>query len=477
MHAILSALAPHLCLTAGALVVFCLGLLGRHMPRSAPLVVTLLSTAGATFAALVAYPVAHAGAWQAQAMALDTGAFAALYLPALCALAFLAALVTGVYALRRNFGHDEFHALLLLATLGMLLLAGGSGWLSFFLGLELLSIPAYVLIAARRGNAMAAEAALKYFALGATASAAVLFGIAMIYGGSGEMDIARSLTQPEGPGAVLLGLALVLAGMGFKISMAPFHLWAPDVYQGAPAPVAAFLTSGAKAAAVAGLLRVLLAVGPDLWPAVLPVLWIASAATMLAGNLGALAQSSLKRLLGYSSVAHMGYLLMAMTAIHSAGPAPVVYYSLALALMDMAAFGCIGVLSPLERDADDLGDLAGLASVRPWEAGVLAVSLLSLAGLPPTLGFTGKFLLFGATLEAGHVFLAVIGLLAAALSVFYYFRAVGTLFRGQVAALALPSTAFPEHAALAVLLVLLLLLGLVPGPILNASAQLATFLY
>ena len=473
-------LSPHLLLTLGSLVLFCLGAFGRVRRGLYP--ATLLFTLAAGIMTLVAYPAAPADG-AALAAFLDTGRLSAYFLPLLCGLGFTALLFLGPYAQRRGLDRDEeLHALFLLALLGALLLAGGRSWLAFFLGLELLSLPLYVLIASRRDDGAGAEAAVKYFVLGAAASATLLFGIALVYAGSGTLDIAESMSRPDGAGTVLLGFGMILAGIGFKLSLAPFHLWAPDVYQGAPAPVAAFLASGVKAAVAAGLLRVVLFMGPQFWPAALPVLWACAAVTMLAANLAALQQTSLKRMLGYSSAAHMGYLLMGALSAAQAGPGPVMYYAAALALMDLGAFGALGLLTgdrmnadgeTVGPDADDLVSLHGLGAARPWSAALLAVSLAALAGLPPTAGFTGKLLLLRAALLGGHGWLAGIGILASAISVFYYLRALSALYLKDGVQPYLPSRpAISGGVGIFLVILALLVLGLAPAPVMDAAAHL-----
>jgi len=310
------------------------------------------------------------------------------------------------------------------------------------------------------------------------ASSFLLFGVALLYAATGETGIAASLRGGAAhgmEGAALLGLACILVGLGFKVSLAPFHLWTPDVYQDAPAPVTAFLSTGSKTAVFAGLLRLALA-GSEIWGALSPVLWTLAALTMTAAAFGALTQPSVKRMLAYSSAGHMGYLLMALLAAPFSGPAPIMFYSAVYALMDLGAFGGLGLLSPLERDVDDVEDLKGLGFSRPYAAGGLGLCLLTLAGLPPTAGFTGKFMLFEATLAAGYVGLAVIGILAAVVSVYYYLRVLAAMYMR-------PATAPPAHEgtrsgnlALALASLLILALGLLPAPVLNVLAGAAPLL-
>lgn len=464
--------SPHLVLTLGILLCFGLGVVFRW-PRGL-YAITLCVTILAGTMALIAYPGPPPVNTGLRAM-LATGTLSAYFLPLLCALSTVILLLLGPYLKREGHAHeDELYALFLAALLGGLLLAGGRSWLAFFLGLELLSLPLYVLIALRKTDPGGNEAAMKYFAMGATASAVLLFGIALIYAGSGTLDIAASLGQPEGAATVLLGVGMVIAGLAFKLSIAPFHLWAPDVYRGAPAPVAALLTSSVKAAAAAGLLRLALAMSPQLWPAAVPMLWALAALTMLAANLAALVQTSVKRMLGFSSAAHMGYMLMGVLCVREAGPGPVMYYAAALAVMDLGAFGALTLLDAQEDvTVDSLNSLHGLGRARPWAAALLAISLVALAGLPPTAGFTGKLLLFRATLVGGYDWLAFIGIAGAAVSVFYYLRALAALYMDDARS-HYDAERLIVSSGIAVFLVMVALtgLGLMPSPVLHAATML-----
>jgi NADH-quinone oxidoreductase subunit N len=385
----------------------------------------------------------------------------------------LSLLFASRYASLRGLAGDELYALVLFATLGMLLLAGAANWVIFVLGLELFTLCLYVLIALDRGRRTSLEAALKYFVPGAAAAGCLIFGVALIYAATGSLDLASSLASAVagdvasfGPG--LAGLALILLGVGFKLALAPFHLWAPDVYQGAPAPVTAFLATGSKVAVYAALLRLVSALPADAWQALAPVFWLLSAATLLAGSLPALTQTRVKRLLAYSSVAQMGYLLLALLAYPAAGPAPVMFYAAAYVLMDLGAFGSLGLLSPVSGDLDALEGFAGLGRTRPWPAAVLAVSLLSLAGLPLTMGFVGKFVVFVAVVRAGYPVLAGIGILGAVVAAGAYLRVLGALYFSRPVHAGQGQPPGPTaYVALGLVGALIVLLGIVPGPLLG----------
>jgi NADH-quinone oxidoreductase subunit N len=349
----------------------------------------------------------------------------------------------------------------------MILLSGARDWIILFIGLEMLSIGLYVLIAARPDLPGSLEGAVKYFVLGAVASAFLVFGIGLLYAATGETGVAASVGQTP-DGILLLGLAFVLVGFGFKLSLAPFHLWTPDVYQGAPAPLTGFLATGSKVAAIAALLRVILAVSPETMAALAPALWVLAALTMVAGNIAALTQQRLKRMLGYSSAAHMGYVLMALLAVPVVGPVPVMFYAAVYACMDLGAFGALAMLSPLGPDLDDALELRSAGYSRPWPAAVFGVSLLALAGFPPTAGFMGKLLLFWAALEGGYPVLAGLGMLTVAAAAYYYIRPL-TLLYTFVPGWQTPLVRIPPagHCALALALLGLLVLGIAPAPVLD----------
>lgn len=469
MHDILI-FSPHLILTLG--ILFCFGM-GVCFKRPRGLYgISLVTSALAGVAALLAYP-ALPPADSALNAFLSTGPLSAFFLPALCGLSVMVLLLLGPYLHREGHAHDdEPFALFLTALLGGLLLAGGRSWMAFFLGLEMLSLPLYILIALHKKGGGETEASVKYFIMGATASAVLLFGIALVYAGSGSMDITTSLSRPEGAATALLGLGMIMAGLAFKLSLVPFHLWAPDVYRGAPAPVAALLTSTVKVAAAAGLLRIVLSISPELWPGTVPVLWTLAALSMLAANFAALVQTSLKRMLGFSSAAHMGYLLMGVLCVREAGPGPIMYYAIALAVMDLGAFGALTMLgSRAGFEADSLDSLHGLGKSRPWSAGLLAVCLAALAGLPPTAGFTGKLLLFRSAIIGGYGWLAALGILGAAASVFYYLRALSALYmQDSTASRSREIVSVSNGVVIFLILIALFGLGLLPSPILDAAA-------
>jgi NADH-quinone oxidoreductase subunit N len=387
------------------------------------------------------------------------------------------------YFRRYRENREEFYILLLLATLGGSILAASNHFASFFLGLEILSVSQYALVAYPRSRLLSIEAGVKYIVLAGASSAFLAFGAALIYAAGGALDFpgvaARALEASAATNAAgirlltIAGAALLLVGVGFKLAVVPFHLWTPDVYQGAPVPVTAFVATVSKGAVAALFLRLLASLDPERsGPWILFVTLIALA-SMIAGNLLALLQKSVKRILAYSSIAHMGYLLVAFLASGPEAPTAVTFYLAAYFATTVGAFGVLTVLSTPDRDADSLLDLQGLAWRRPILAGLLAVMLFSLAGIPLTAGFVGKFLLASVAVES-RLWLPVLVLAGTSgIGIFYYLRILLVLFEGQApAGLAATADQTPPVSAVAriVLLALCLIvfwLGAAPSSLLR----------
>ncbi len=339
----------------------------------------------------------------------------ALVLTTLFILAGTAVVIMGLkYAVRRDMNLGQFCGLLLLAVAGAMIMVSTANWLIVFLGLEVLSVASYALTGLKRDDAASSEAAAKYFLLGSFAGAFFVFGLAFVYGTSGSLDLSSGLS-PAGT----VGLGLILTALFFKIALAPFHMWAPDVYEGAPTPVTAFLTVVPKAAGLAVLIRV---VPPA---AFVPVLSAVAVLTMFAGNLAALRQTSLKRMLAYSSVAHSGYLLVAVVSRDAESFA---FYLAAYLFMNAGAFGVLAAVTGKDIEHTALDDFAGLGRRDPWLAAALSVFLLSLAGFPPTAGFLAKFYVFAGAVREGHIALTVAAVLASLVSVAYYLKVVVVMY-------------------------------------------------
>jgi len=372
----------------------------------------------------------------------------------------------------------EYFALVLFGAVGMMLMTCSVELLMVFVGLEISSISTYIMAGFRKGQSAATESSIKYFLLGSFATAFFLYGIALAFGATGSTRIdaiSIGLTTTATPTLALLALALIIIGIGFKVSAAPFHVWTPDVYQGAPAPVVGLMSTAPKAAAFAVLLRILFSGFPSYEPRWAALIWVLAVLSMFVGNLGALMQRDVKRMLAYSSIAHAGYLLVAYTAFPADGIASACFYTAAYAAMNVGAFTVITQIAGYNEHARTIDDYAGLALKRPVLAAVLGFFLLSLIGIPFTGGFFGKFYVFSAALHAGNVWLAVLGLLNSGIACFYYLRLLAALYsrpttendRINVHA----SVSIPTAIALTFTAVATLLLGIAPNRILGLAQR------
>lgn len=339
----------------------------------------------------------------------------------------LAVLISEQYMSRENCNHGELYPLILFTTVGMMLMAAATDLMTLFLGLELMSIALYVLAGFNRANRKSNEAGMKYFLLGAFSTGFLLYGMALIYGvtGTTRIDKIASMITAAGGSAnamLLCGMFLLLTGFLFKIAAAPFHMWTPDVYEGAPTPMTAFMSAGPKAAGFAALIRLLIFVFPAMRAEWSDLLWILAVLTMTIGNLTALRQDNIKRMLAYSSIAHAGYALVGLVAANSTGTSGILFYMLSYAFMNIGAFAVIVLIGKQGEPNGTVMDFAGLGSKRPLLAAAMSLFLFSLAGMPPTAGFIGKFYLFSGAVQAGYIWLAIIGVLNSAASVYYYLR-------------------------------------------------------
>jgi NADH-quinone oxidoreductase subunit N len=368
----------------------------------------------------------------------------------------------------------EFYILVLFAAAGMVIMAGANDLIVVFLGLETMSLALYVLAGFFRTEIQAGEASMKYFLLGAFASAFFLYGIALIYGATASTNLDKiGAAVKAGAGRdplFLIGFALLLVGFGFKISAVPFHMWTADVYEGAPTSVTAFIATGSKAAAFAALLRLLLESLRPLQGEWTWLFWVLAVLSMTLGNIVAIAQQNLKRMLAYSSIAHVGYMLVGIVAGGGLGGGSVLFYLLVYTFTTGGAFGVVLLLERGGEEAVGIGDTAGLATRHPLAALALALFLLSLVGIPPTAGFVGKFYLFGAAVRSGYVWLAVIGVLNSAAAAYYYLRIIVNMYMREPEGT--PAVVMPSFAgALAVVVALwgVIQLGLFPAPLFDLA--------
>jgi NADH-quinone oxidoreductase subunit N len=401
--------------------------------------------------------------------------YALFYLGLLFITCFVVALLAHGYLDRVGGQLEEFYLMLLLATLGGAALVMSAHFASFFLGLEVLSVSLYVLIAYPRRSARGVEAGIKYLILAAASAAFLLFGMALIYGELGTMEFARMASGMAGDGGrrelLLIGQAMIFVGVGFKLAVAPFHVWAPDVYEGAPAPSTAFIATVSKGAVFALLVRYFANLGVEVFKQFFPALAAVAIASMFVGNLLALAQTNVKRILAYSSIAHMGYLLVAFLAGGSLGATAVAFYLVAYFVTNLIAFGVVTILSG-QREADELEDYRSLFWRRPWLATIFLTALLSLGGIPLTAGFMGKFYILMAGVGSALWLMAIILVVNTMISFYYYLRVAFMMFRDgpeeeAVPHRPLPALSFIGAAALAVLTLLLVWIGVYPGPLIH----------
>jgi NADH-quinone oxidoreductase subunit N len=375
----------------------------------------------------------------------------------------------------------EYYALMLFAIAGMMLMATATDLLVIFLALEVLSLAVYVLTGIRRDSPIAVEAALKYFLLGAFSSAFFLYGIAFTYGvtGSTHLDrIGRVLAAQGGAPTPmqLIAAGLLLVGFAFKVSAVPFHMWTPDAYEGAPPAVTGFMSTGVKAAAFAAFVRVFLAAFEPLRAEWSMVIWVVAVATMIVGTVVGVAQSNVKRMLAYSSIAHGGFLLVALVSANDVGKGAVLFYLLAYAVSNLGAFGVIAMLDTVERPNDQIRDYAGLWNEHPALAALMTIFLLSLGGFPPLAGFIAKWYVFSAAVKAGYYWLAIIGVLSSVISVFFYLRLVVMMYMTTTETPArFPAVPRLAGAALIASAVIVFYLGILPTRVLDwAAASIST---
>jgi NADH-quinone oxidoreductase subunit N len=460
----LAPVVPELILVGVAILVL-LG--GAVIRRVEPLPLLFLSIAGVAGAAAASVMLwSWDGELTVLAGAVATDRFAVVVRLIILGSAALGLLFGHHYFARSGELRPEFYALVLFATSGMTLIAASTDLITMFLALEILSLSLYVLTgsSSRLGSV---EGAMKYFLLGAFSSAFFLYGIAMAYGATGSTRLAaisRALAgQTDELALALTAMVLLVVGFGFKVSAVPFHMWTPDVYQGAPTAVTAFMSAGTKVAAFAAFMRVFnVAFQPLSWDWT-PVLWVVAAVSVVVGSVFAIAQTDIKRMLAYSSVAHAGFILIGMTAAGNVGIGAALFYLLAYAVMIMGAFGVVMLVSSRGEEATSLGSYAGLYRRSPLLAGLLSLFLLSMAGIPPTAGFIAKVSVFSAAIDAGHWELALIGALMSVVAAFFYIRVMVLMYMQDPTGAHEPDRSLMPRLVIAVPAVATLVLGILPG--------------
>jgi NADH-quinone oxidoreductase subunit N len=380
------------------------------------------------------------------------------------------------YLAERNIPRGEYYVLGLFSTLGMMLLVSSYSFITIFMGLELLSLPLYAMVALWRDNDLASEAAMKYFVMGAIASGMLLYGMSLLYGATGSLNIglvAQATSQGLMQQSWMLSFALVfvVAGIAFKFAAAPFHMWAPDVYTGSPSCVTLFLSSAPKIAAFGMALRLLVFALPELFNQWQQLLIVLSLFSIVIGNLFAIAQTNIKRMLAYSSIAHIGYMLLGLIAGTQAGYSASLFYILIYAIMSMAGFGMIVLLSKAGFEAEHIDDFKGLNARNPWLAFLVLLVMFSMAGIPPTIGFISKFLVLKAVVDVGLTWLAIVAVVFAIIGAFYYLRVVKTMYFEAPEDASTLSIGRDMQLVISLNGVALLVLGLFPSGLLQACLR------
>lgn len=464
---------PEIILTLAGVLIMFLEAMWSDQRRTIFGPISIAALAAALWAAMVS------SSGPAFSNLLIIGDFATFFRMLVIVVGLLAILASSEYLARERASGAEYYALILFSIVGQCVMVTANDLLMVFIGLEISSIASYVLAGYLRDDPRNNEAALKYFLLGSFATAFLLYGVAWTYGLTGSTNLSTIRQVLLSTGAPSLGLtgvaaALIFAGLAFKISAAPFHIWVPDVYQGAPAPVSAFLSAGPKAAAFAVLVVFMVSFGSTA-AQLQPVLWACALATMVVGNFAAIQQSNIKRMLAYSSIAHAGYVLVAVTANSEIGSAAVMFYMAAYALTNIGAFAVVTHVARKGERFVSIGDFAGLSRRQPALAAMLAIFLLSLIGVPLTGGFFGKFYIFKAALDSHLVWLTVLGLLNSAVAAYYYLRVLVLMYFNEPgeAAEELPAAGAGLQIAVYACAVGTLVLGIMPDWVLDFASKAA----
>ena len=462
-------LLPLIILATGSVVILLVTAFKRNLPLAAilSLVTQLLAFASIFFA------YSRGGGQVTDLLSFDGYAF--FFIGLIIAGSFFVTLISYGYLRSHGGEKEEFFILLLIATLGAVILAASSHFVSFFLGLEILSISLYAMIGYFYTSPNSVEAGVKYLVLAASSAAIMLFGMALIYAEAGTMSfsgIAQALDSASVDFFIVdAGLVLILVGIGFKLALVPFHMWTPDIYQGAPSPVTAYIATISKGSVFALLVHLFYTLDIKTRPSLFVIFSVIAIASMLAGNLLALRQLNLKRILAYSSIAHLGYLMVAFIA---SGPDNLVastFYLVAYSVSVLSAFGVITLLSSADKDADDLEGYRGLMWRNPWLSALLTAALLSLAGIPLTVGFLGKLYLVVAGVESSLWMLVLALVISSAIGLYFYLRVIVVMFTRPAEGIRtqplVPSISLAGGVSLSILGVLILWLGIYPTPLLS----------
>ncbi len=485
-------LLPYLIIAFGGMVSLIVGV-AKSFPRNLTTYITALLTLGAALYS-IHYTWGEPGITLFNKM-LAADNYSNFFNVILILSTGLVVLASYPYLEKENIHYPEYYSLFLFSCLGMMLLVSALDLVVLFIALEIMSLGVYVLVGFRRADVKSNEAAVKYFVLGSLASAILLYGIALLYGATGTMNVTEILnfvkTTPEHNTLFSLGAILVLSGFLFKVAAAPFHMWIPDVYEGAPTTVTNFMTTGLKAAAFAAFVRVFLSLGytqhidivsnlqdansPEFWFAARfhDVLWVIAALTMFLGNVIALTQNNIKRMLAYSSIAHSGYILVGFLSSSSSeyGLSAILLYVVAYVVMNLGAFAIVALISEQGDKRIDIEDFAGLGFKHPILGFAMAVFMLSMAGIPPTAGFVGKYLVFSSAIQAGEIWLVVLGVLCSAISAYYYLRVLVFMYMREPARVVQPSFPLPTLLTIGAMTIATLQFGFFPSFLIEAAKK------
>lgn len=436
----------------------------------------ILSIIGVVIAFFFSIPLVGSGQSGFEGMIIADG-FSVFFKITFLIITLLTLLISIGYTEREGIAFGEYYALILFASLGMMLMASGTHLIIIFLGLETMSISIYVLAGMLREDRRSVEAALKYFLLGAFATGFLLYGIALIYGATGSLqlkDVASYIASKNLLRSPMLMMSLVFLtiGFGFKIASVPFHMWTPDVYEGAPTSITAFMATGVKAAGFSALVRVFFTALSNFHTDWISIMWLISVATMTVGNIVAISQTNIKRMLAYSSIAHAGYILVAFVSGNDIGTAGILFYLLAYAFMNLGAFTCVILLGKKGEENTLISDYAGIGFKYPLLSAAMTIFLLSMAGIPPLGGFMAKFYVFSAAVKSKFYWLAILGVLNSAVSVYYYLR-VTVLMYFREPEREITGLRFPITSVIALVLALIgtIYMGLFPSNVLSFAQK------
>jgi NADH-quinone oxidoreductase subunit N len=453
----------------------CLVLLIDALKKNSEALTVWVSGAGLAFALGIAMArIQTGGGGLAFGGMITSGGSANFFTLIFCSVGILTLLLSWSYVRTAGMMHGEYFALVLFAIAGMILMASAADFVIFFIGLEIMSVAFYVLAGFARNRLDSNEAGLKYFLLGAFATGFLLYGIALLYGATGTTALAglpaRAAALAHTP-VFAIGLGLFVIGLAFKVAAVPFHMWVPDVYEGSPTTVSGFMSTGGKAAAFSGFLLVFVPAVVGAVPAMRDVLAVLAAASMIAGNVIAIAQTSVKRMLAYSSIAHAGYILVGIVAGNAAGHDGVLFYLMSYAMMNIGAFGVLGLLEDQAEHNLTVDAFAGLSKTSPSLAAFMALFMFSLAGIPPFAGFFGKYYVFAGAIAGGYTWLAIAGVLMSAVSAYFYLRLVVVMYFKEPEGSERGPIPFLGLTALALAALAILVFGLFPSTLLGLAVR------